>query len=606
MFLNHLNISRKLTIGFAVVVAIMLTTCGAVYVSLNAIREATAANNVSAATLAAADAALAALVEQTNAVRGYVATGDASFLPRLEGYRSDFNQATQRLDRLSGDPAFHAKIEALRAAAAKVSGQHDQQIAARGNPATLAEAQASILTQGRLTDSRAILKSITDPERVRMAARAAAQARAMDAANLILAAGGLAGVTLSIALGWLLTRAIADPVATMTTAMDRLAAGDNAIAIPAVGRRDEVGRMAGAVQSFKAAAIAKLRLEAEAAEQRHAADEARRAGEAERARTAEEQAIVVAALAESLEKLSDGILTFRLNTAFAPGYEKLRTDFNGAMEKLQQAMRIVAGNAVGIRAGTSEISQASDNLARRTEQQAASLEQTAAAMDEITATVRKTAQGAGQARQAVSAARADAEQSGVVVRDAVAAMGGIETSAQQITQIISVIDEIAFQTNLLALNAGVEAARAGDAGRGFAVVAQEVRALAQRSAEAAREIKTLISTSSRQVDTGVDLVGRTGEALERIVSQVARLNSLVVDIAASTEEQATGLAEVNTAINQMDQVTQQNAAMVEQSTAASHALAQEASTLAELISRFQLGDEPQPRGQRPTAKRRAA
>ena len=246
--------------------------------------------------------------------------------------------------------------------------------------------------------------------------------------------------------------------------------------------------------------------------------------------------------------------------------------------------------AQGVRSGAEEITQASDDLSRRTEQQAASLEETAAALDQITATVRHTAEGASEARNTVSAAKADAERSGAVVREAVQAMGGIETSSKQIGHIIGVIDEIAFQTNLLALNAGVEAARAGDAGRGFAVVATEVRALAQRSAEAAKEIKALISASGQQVEAGVKLVGETGKALERIVAQVAQLNRLVADIAASAQEQATGLHEVNTAVNQMDQVTQQNAAMVEESTAASHGLSGEAKELARLVGQFNLGD----------------
>ncbi|MDE1906832.1 MAG: methyl-accepting chemotaxis protein, partial [Rhodospirillales bacterium] len=242
------------------------------------------------------------------------------------------------------------------------------------------------------------------------------------------------------------------------------------------------------------------------------------------------------------------------------------------------------------RSGTGEIAAAADDLSRRTEQQAASLEETAAALDEITATVRRTAEGASHAHEVVTSAQTDAERSGVVVRDAVAAMSGIETSSQQISNIIGVIDEIAFQTNLLALNAGVEAARAGDAGRGFAVVASEVRALAQRSADAAKEIKSLISASTRQVISGVDLVGQTGTALARIVSQIGEISGVVRQIAASAQEQATGLHEVNAAVNQMDQVTQQNAAMVEQSTAACHSLAQETEKLATLTARFQIGE----------------
>ncbi|MBL8542864.1 MAG: PAS domain S-box protein [Hyphomonadaceae bacterium] len=315
----------------------------------------------------------------------------------------------------------------------------------------------------------------------------------------------------------------------------------------------------------------------------------RKAAEAERAARAEEQSRVVRGLADGLGHLAGGNLTARIEQPFPGEYEKLRSDFNEAMSKLQEAMKTIVVNAGGIRTGAGEISQASDDLSRRTEQQAASLEETAAALDEITATVRKTAEGSKQANSVVGTARSDAEASGQVVQETVAAMAEIEKSSKQISQIIGVIDEIAFQTNLLALNAGVEAARAGEAGRGFAVVASEVRALAQRSSEAAKEIKGLISASSQHVETGVELVGEAGKALQGIVLKVNEISGLVSEIAASAQEQSTALAEVNTAINQMDQVTQQNAAMVEQSTAASHSLTQEAEELMSLISRFDTG-----------------
>ncbi len=309
------------------------------------------------------------------------------------------------------------------------------------------------------------------------------------------------------------------------------------------------------------------------------------------AEAAAQQAHVVELVASGLSRLSGGDLAHRIDEAFPADYERLRADFNGAMTRLQDTMRSVAASASAIRSGTGEISAASDDLSRRTEQQAASLEETAAALDEITATVRRTAEGARHARAVVGGARTGAERSGLVVRQAVDAMAGIEKSSREIGQIIGVIDEIAFQTNLLALNAGVEAARAGDAGRGFAVVASEVRALAQRSAEAAKEIKALISTSGVQVQQGVAYVGQTGEALVAIVRQVAEIDGIVGEIASSAQEQATGLDQVNTAVNQMDQVTQQNAAMVEESTAASRALAQETGELGRLIGVFRLGGE---------------
>jgi methyl-accepting chemotaxis protein len=390
-------------------------------------------------------------------------------------------------------------------------------------------------------------------------------------------------------------RSVLSPINQLTNDMLQLASGNIDLKLKGADRPDEVGAIARAVRTFQEVIVAKGRAEAEDAEKRRAAAaEAEQRDQAERLERAKAQALVVGSLAEGLEHLSAGDVTYRLTTPFDRDYEKLRGDFNGAMDKLQQTLVVIAGNATAMRSATQEISHSADDFSRRTEQQAASLEETAAALDEITTTVRQTAEGAGEARDVVSTTETDAAHSGQVVKDAIAAMSEIESSAREINQIISVIDEIAFQTNLLALNAGVEAARAGDAGRGFAVVASEVRALAQRSADAAKEIKALISTSADQVARGVKLVGESGNALDRIVGKVSNINVIVTRIAASAQEQAVGLHQVNTAVNQMDQVTQQNAAMAEQSTAASHGLAREAETLTASLSKFRLGDEAKP------------
>ncbi|MET0337265.1 MAG: methyl-accepting chemotaxis protein [Caulobacter sp.] len=410
----------------------------------------------------------------------------------------------------------------------------------------------------------------------------------------------LVGVGVTLAAGgvlvsaWMVRRQLS-PLRDIRDGMKRLMSGDLAVDLPFTHRSDDIGLMTQAVHAFRDDAADKGRIEREAAADRQAS-EAQRERIAERdSRLAQTQAQVVAQLADGLGRLSGGDLTVRLTEPFAHDYERLRSDFNSAVERLEEAMASVISAVSSLNAGADGIATAADDLSRRSEQQAAALEETAAALEEITVTVRKTALGAKEAQQAVRGAQGEAARSREVVDTTVRAIGGIEASSRQVAQIIGVIDEIAFQTNLLALNAGVEAARAGDAGKGFAVVASEVRALAQRSAEAAKEIKLHIGDSTRQVEEGVAMMGKTGETLQAIVAQVAAIEGVVTEIAASAQEQAAGLSEVNIAVNQMDQTTQHNTAMASSSSSASQSLLGEVGMLKRLVERFQVSGTPQAR-----------
>jgi methyl-accepting chemotaxis protein len=389
-----------------------------------------------------------------------------------------------------------------------------------------------------------------------------------------------------------LRRRVLRPLGDLASYMGFLAEGDYERPIPLQASNDELGHMVSSVAVFRDAALERKSARLQQEEERGLAEQERVERDMERRRADTQRAEVVSTVASALSHLSDGDLTARIDKDLAAEYAALKADFNAAAERLATTIAQIRESAGSVGVGADEISAAADDLSRRTEHQAASLEETAAALDQITATVKKTAASAIEAQKRVAETHEEARTTEQAVSAAVTKVGEIEASSSQIGQIIGVIDEIAFQTNLLALNAGVEAARAGEAGKGFAVVASEVRALAQRSADAAKQIKTLISESSKQVGEGVQLVGQAGGALTRILERVGGISTLVQEISATAKEQALGLSEVNTAVNQMDQVTQQNAAMVEQTTAAAHSLKGQAQVLDQLVSAFRLPGAP--------------
>jgi methyl-accepting chemotaxis protein len=586
MSLKNVSLSKKLTLGFAAVFLVSAVSSGLVYRSIEEIAVASAASELSHDLTETADDILTNMVEQQNAVRGYLLRPEATFLTTYAESKTNFAAAADKFVLLTESSEQEARVARIQAVVADWQTRSaERQLDLAKDPATRDQAYAMTGVL-KLTEARTLVDELLAVQDETITARAAEQASAESAARLTMIGGGIVAALMALAMGLVLMRAIARPIVAMTGVMGRLAAGDKTVDVPAIGQRDEIGRMADAVLRFKQAAVEKDRVEAEAVTAQRTLDAERASLATLENSKAEDLRTFVHAVEAGFNALAAGDLTMRMTEAVAPEFEPIRIKFNDSVAALEAAIGSVVTGIATIRTGLAEITVASNDLAQRTEQQAASLEETVAALSEVTTGVNQTAEGAAKAQATALTASRNAEKGGEIVGRAIEAMSQIEDSSDKIGKIIGVIDEIAFQTNLLALNAGVEAARAGEAGRGFAVVAQEVRGLAQRSAEAAKEIKELISTSSKQVEDGVKLVTASGRSLSEIVDQVAEMTGVVTDIARSAKEQALSLREVSVAADQMDKVTQQNAAMVEEATAAAQTLSDETDTLAGMVANF--------------------
>ncbi|WP_341207970.1 methyl-accepting chemotaxis protein [uncultured Sphingomonas sp.] len=565
--LNSLPIGKKIAAAFCAVILAVLVMMTVLWMLLSRI-EATSDVSARGQEVVAQSLQIEiGMLRQNSQMRGFLVTGDEGYLKQYREGQAQVTDGTAKLHTLfANQPAQRAKVDESLARAADWRQQvADPMIAlARTDRMAAQERLRAVSKKVTLVPVLAPLRELRDEETARGEEASAARTSALLTGKIALALGGLAMIGIAVLVSMLLSRALARPVVRLTGVMDTLARGDHGLSVPDTDRADELGSMSRAVLVFRDAAAAKAQADAE-------------------------QQQVMTDVGGALARLAEADLCATLR-GFPPSYAALERDFNTAVARLAAALGTVRGSAGGIATSTAEMHAATDDLAQRAEQQAASLAESAAAVTEIASSVRATADEAKAAIGVVDRATADVRHSEEIVRRTMTAINDIERSSNEIAEIIALIDGLSFQTNLLALNAGVEAARAGDAGKGFAVVASEVRALAERSADAARDINARITNTVQRVRSGVELAQETDASLRAITSGIDEIATFVTKIADSAASQAASIGQVNVAIGEMDSATQANAAMVEEVTAACRLLTTETVTLESQVNRFRVGD----------------
>ena len=535
---------------------------------------------------------LSAAVDMETGMRGYLLAGDEKFLaPYTAGMEKFERQLTSLTKTVNDNPAQVKLLGQIRKTVNDWRGKIVEPIInlrrSIGDSKTMDD-MADLIGEARgkkyFDHFREIMTKFQNVEQDLMTIRSNANISTVSFTNIMILACVIGALILGGFIAWFVGNSIANPLTRMTNAMRRLANGENETEVTGIERGDEIGDMAGAVQVFKENAIRNLEMEAETIENKKLSDQ--RELEAREQAIISEREMVDDVFGKAMIALAAKNLDYRITEDLPTAYHNLRDNYHEAVNQLSSTIGQIREASAEILNGSEEIHQAAYDLSTRTEQQAAAVEETAAALEETTVALNTSAERSRDAGKLVATTTDNAIQSGKIVHEAIAAMRGIEESSSEINNIIGVIDDIAFQTNLLALNAGVEAARAGESGRGFAVVAQEVRELAQRSADAAKEIKQLITSSGEEVKAGADLVDQTGAALETIVSEVAEINEHVTAIASAANEQSAGLREINQTVNSIDQSTQQNAAVAEQSTAASFSLKEQVTRIDDMLKEF--------------------
>jgi len=570
MSLQNLPISRKLAGAFAALIVIFAGVGTIVFFNLSALAVAADEKEQSLRALEASQKLLTGVLEQQNAARGFAILGKDEFFKTYQENGEKFTETVAEFKKYSTSEEQHARVNQLVANVQELRGKLDHVIELARNPATRSQA-GELSGVKMLGEIRPLIKEISKVQEERVVKRVATEDAAVASSTWAIWIGGAFALAVSVLFGWLLSRGIATPVAQMTGVMKTLASGNNKVDVPATDRGDEIGDMAKAVLVFREQAVEKEK-----------ADAAKKIADAEQQR-------VVETLEMNLGKLAHGDLTSEITESFSPAYESVKVNFNSAVTELRSLIGTVMESAATIRTGSGEIAQASEDLARRTEANAASLEETSAAVTQMDGRLKATAASAGSTVERADGAIATVAGGREIADEAVQAMTRVADSAKGIDSVIEGLDKIAFQTRVLAMNAAVEAGRAGEAGRGFAVVADLVSALAMRAEEEAGRARDQLTATQTDIVAAVEMVQKVDGALANISSDVSEVHALLGEMATDNQAQSTAITQISVAIGTMDQSTQQNAAMVEETSAAARNLTSEVAALSEQASKFNVG-----------------